>query len=150
MLMLKYEFTLKETDGKDVSLSDYKGKNIVLYFYPKDNTPGWKNEAIGFKDLYDQFQELDTVILGVSRDSLKSHVKFRDKLELPFYLLSDEEEKVHDLFNVMKPKKAFGKEFIGVERSTFIFNKDGKLVKELRNVKVKGHAEEVLEIIKSI
>ena len=148
--MSKYNFTLKETDGRDISLNDYKGKNLVVYFYPKDNTPGWKSEAIGFKDLYDQFKELNTEILGISRDGLKSHAKFRDSLELPFLLLSDEEEKVHKLFDVMKPKKMFGKEYLGVERSTFVIDKDGEMLKEYRNVKVKGHAEEVLEFIKTI
>lgn len=147
--MSKYNFTLKETDGKEVSLDDYKGQNVLLYFYPKDNTPGWKNEATGFKDLYDQFKELNTVILGVSRDNLRSHAKFRDKLDLPFLLLSDDEGEVHKLFDVVQPKKLYGKEYIGVERSTFIFNKKGDLVKEFRNVKVKGHAEDVLEYIKS-
>lgn len=148
--MSKYNFTLKETDGRDISLNDYKGKNLVVYFYPKDNTPGWKSEAIGFKDLYDQFKELNTEIFGISRDGLKSHAKFRDNLELPFLLLSDEEEKVHKLFDVMKPKKMFGKEYLGVERSTFVIDKDGEMLKEYRNVKVKGHAEEVLEFIKTI
>lgn len=148
--MSKYEFTLKETDGKDISLGNYKGQNVVLYFYPKDNTPGWQNEAIGFKDLYDQFKKSNTVILGVSRDSLSSHAKFRDKLDLPFYLLSDDELKVHDLFNVMQPKKLYGKEYIGVERSTFVFNKEGDLVKEFRKVKVNGHAQEVLDFVKTI
>lgn len=146
--MLKYEFTLKESDGVDISLSDFLGKNVVLYFYPKDNTPGWNNEANSFKDLYDQFKENNTEVIGISRDSIKSHVKFREKFDLPFLLLSDEEEKVHELFKVMVPKKLYGKEYIGVERSTFIFNKDGELVKEFRNVKVTGHAEEVLEYIK--
>lgn len=144
--MSKYEFTLKETDGKEISLSDYKGKNLIVYFYPKDNTPGWKSEALGFKDLYDQFKEEDTEILGISRDNLSSHAKFRDKLDLPFYLLSDEDNKVHELFEVMKANKILG----GMERSTFIFNKSGELIKEFRKVKVKGHAEEVLEVIKNI
>ena len=148
--MSKYNFTLKETDGKDVTLDDYKGKNVVVYFYPKDNTPGWANEATGFKDLYDQFKELNTEILGISRDNLSSHAKFRDKLELPFLLLSDEEQEVHKLFDVMKPKKMFGKEYLGVERSTFVFNKDGELVKEFRKVKIAGHGEEVLEFVKTI
>lgn len=148
--MSKYNFTLKETDGRDISLDNYKGQNVVLYFYPKDNTAGWINEANSFKDLYDQFKNLNTEIIGVSRDSLSSHAKFRDKLELPFLLLSDEKEEVHNLFDVMKAKKLYGKEYIGVERSTFIFNKDGELVKEFRNVKVNGHAEEVLKFIQTI
>lgn len=148
--MSNYNFKLKETDGKEISLDEYKGKNVVVYFYPKDNTPGWKNEATGFKDLYDQFKELDTEIFGISRDSLSSHAKFRDKLELPFLLLSDDKGEIHKLFDVIQPKKLYGKEYIGVERSTFIFDKKGKLVKEFRNVKVKGHAEEVLDIIKTL
>lgn len=148
--MSKYNFTLKETDGKDISLSDFKGQNVVLYFYPKDNTPGWKNEATGFKDLYDQFKESNTEILGISRDSLKSHAKFRDKFDLPFLLLSDEDKKVHEIFNVLVAKKMFGKDVIGVERSTFVFNKEGELVKEFRNIKIDGHAAEVLKYIKEI
>lgn len=148
--MSNYEFTLKETDGKDISLSDYRGKNVVVYFYPKDNTPGWNSEANSFKDLYDQFKENNTEILGVSRDSLKSHAKFRDKFQLPFLLLSDEDKKVHEQFNVMVPTKMFGKEGIGVERSTFIFNSEGELVKEYRKVKVDGHAEEVLNFVKDM
>lgn len=148
--MSNYEFTLIETDGKDISLSDYRGKNVVVYFYPKDNTPGWNSEANSFKDLYDQFKENNTEILGVSRDSLKSHAKFRDKFQLPFLLLSDEDKKVHEQFNVMVPTKMFGKEGIGVERSTFIFNSEGELVKEYRKVKVDGHAEEVLNFVKDM
>lgn len=146
--MSEYDFTLKETDGKNISLSDFKGKNIVLYFYPKDNTSGCTAEAREFRDLYDEFEKLDTVILGISRDSLKSHAKFRGKENLPFLLLSDEDKKVHELFNVMKLKKMYGKEYMGVERFTFIFNKGGELVKKFRNVKAKGHAEKVLEYIK--
>ena len=148
--MSKYKFTLKETDGEEISLDDFKGQNVVLYFYPKDNTPGWNNEAKSFKDLYDQFKDLNTVILGISRDNLSSHAKFRDKFDLPFLLLSDVDAEVHKLFEVIKPKKLYGKEYIGAERSTFIFNKDGDLIKEYRNVKVEGHAEEVLEFIKNI
>lgn len=143
--MIKYEFTLKETDGKDISLSDFKGKNVVVYFYPKDNTPGWNNEANSFKDLYDQFKENDTEILGISKDSLASHVKFRDKFDLPFLLLSDDEGKVHELFKDKETKKLFGN---SVGRSTFVFNKEGELVKEFRNVKINGHATEVLDFIK--
>lgn len=147
--MLNYDFVLKETSGNDISIKDFKGKNVVVYFYPKDNTAGCTTEALEFMDLYDEFQKLDTVIIGVSRDSLKSHAKFRDKHDLPFLLLSDEDEEVHNLFSVMKLKKMYGKEYMGVERSTFIFNKDGELIKEFRNVKAKGHAEKVLEFIKN-
>lgn len=146
--MAKYDFTLKETDGENISLGDFKGQNVVLYFYPRDNTAGCTTEAVEFRDLYDEFQKLNTVILGVSRDSLKSHAKFREKQNIPFLLLSDEDEKVHNLFNVMKLKKMYGREYMGVERSTFIFNKDGELVKEFRNIRAKGHAEKVLGFIK--
>lgn len=146
--MSKYNFTLKETDGEDISLEDFKGKNVVIYFYPKDNTSGCTTEAVEFRDLHDEFKKLDTVILGISRDSLKSHAKFREKQDLPFLLLSDEDEEVHKLFDVMKPKKMYGREYIGVERSTFVFNKEGELVKEYRNIRAKGHAAKVLEFIK--
>lgn len=147
--MLNYDFVLKETNGADISLKDFKGKNVVLYFYPKDNTSGCTTEALEFMDLYDEFKKQDTIIMGISRDNLKSHAKFRDKHNLPFLLLSDENEEIHNLFNVMKLKKMYGKEYMGVERSTFIFNKEGELVKEFRNVKAKGHAEKVLEFIKN-
>lgn len=148
--MTKYDFTLKETDGKEISLSDYRGKNVVLYFYPKDNTPGWTTEAQEFMEFHKELEDLNTVILGVSKDSLKSHEKFRDKYSIPFLLLSDEEKKVHEQFDVLKPKKLYGKEYLGVERSTFIFDKEGNLIKEYRKVKVKDHAREVFEFIKNL
>ncbi|MEG2892828.1 MAG: peroxiredoxin [Clostridium sp.] len=146
--MAGYDFVLKETDGSDVSLKDFKGKNVVLFFYPKDNTSGCTAEANEFKELNSQFQGLDTVILGISRDSIKSHAKFREKHELPYLLLSDEEKVVHNMFDVMKMKKVCGKESLGVERSTFVFNKNGELIKEFRKVKSKGHAQDVLDFIK--
>lgn len=148
--MPNYDFVLKETDGKDISLKDFRGKNVVLYFYPKDNTSGWTTEALEFVELLDEFESQDTVIIGISRDSLKSHAKFRDKFNIPFLLLSDETEEVHNLFNVMKMKKLYGKEYLGVERSTFIFDKEGNLIKEFRNVKANGHAREVLDFIRSM
>lgn len=148
--MSNYDFVLKETDGKDISLKDFKGKNVVLYFYPKDNTSGWTTEALEFVELLDEFKRLNTVIIGISRDSLTSHAKFRDKYKIPFLLLSDETEEVHKLFNVMKMKKLYGKEYLGVERSTFVFDKEGNLIKEFRNVKAKGHAKEVLDFISSL
>lgn len=147
---MNYDFILKETDGKDISLKDFKGKNVVLYFYPKDNTSGWTTEALEFVELLKEFEKIDTVIIGISRDSLKSHAKFRDKYAIPFLLLSDETEEVHNLFKVMKMKKLYGKEYLGVERSTFVFDKEGNLIKELRNVKAKGHAKEVLDFINSL
>ncbi|MBU5675114.1 thioredoxin-dependent thiol peroxidase [Alkaliphilus sp. MSJ-5] len=146
--MQKYNFTLQETDGMNVSLDDFKGQSVVIYFYPKDNTSGCTTEATEFRDLYDEFKKLNAIILAISRDSLKSHAKFREKQNLPFLLLSDKDEEVHKLFDVMKLKKMYGKEYMGVERSTFIINKDGELIKEFRNVKAKGHAEEVLKFIK--
>lgn len=148
--MSNYDFVLKETDGKDISLKDFRGKNVVLYFYPKDNTSGWTTEALEFVELLKEFESLDTVIIGISRDSLKSHAKFRDKFDIPFLLLSDEAEEVHNLFNVMKMKKLYGKEYLGVERSTFVFDKEGNLIKEFRNVKAKGHSKEVLDFIRSL
>jgi peroxiredoxin Q/BCP len=128
-------------------LDNFRGQNVVLYFYPKDNTAGCTTEATEFRNLYNEFVEKDTVILGVSRDTLKSHAKFREKYNLPFLLLSDEDEEVHKLFDVMKLKKMYGKEYMGVERSTFVFDREGELVKEFRNVKAKGHAEKVLKSI---
>lgn len=146
--MTKYDFTLKETDGKEISLEDYRGQNVIVYFYPKDNTPGWTVEAKGFRDLDQEFEELNTVILGISKDDLDSHKKFRDKFDLNFHLLSDPEAEVQKQFDVWKPKKMFGKEFMGTERATFVFDKEGELKKEYRKVKADGHAEEVLKFVK--
>ena len=146
--MSKYDFTLTETDGKEISLKDYRGQNVIVYFYPKDNTPGWTIEAKGFRDLNGEFEELNTVVLGISKDDLASHKKFRDKYELNFHLLSDPDAEVQKQFDVWKPKKMFGKEFMGTERSTFVFDKDGELKKEYRKVKADGHAEEVLSFVK--
>ena len=146
--MSKYDFKLKETDGKEISLSDYRGKNVIVYFYPKDNTPGWTIEAKGFRDLNQEFEEVDTVILGISKDDLASHEKFRDKYDLNFHLLSDPDAEVQKAFDVWKPKKMFGKEFMGTERSTFVFDKQGVLKKEYRKVKPDGHADEVLKFVK--
>lgn len=148
--MSNYNFALKETDGNEITLADFKGRNIVLYFYPKDNTSGWTTEALEFVELLEEFEKQNTVIIGISRDSLKSHAKFRDKYNIPFLLLSDEKEEVHKLFNVMKIKKVYGKESLGVERSTFIFDKEGNLIKEFRNVKANGHAREVLDFISTL
>ena len=147
---MNYDFVLKETDGKDISLKDFRGKNVVLYFYSKDNTSGWTAEALEFVELIKEFEKYDTVIIGISRDSLKSHAKFRDKHNIPFLLLSDETEEVHNLFKVMKMKKLYGKEYLGVERSTFVFDKEGNLIKEFRNIKAKGHAKEVLDFVNSL
>jgi len=141
-------FTLPSNEGKEISLSDYIGKNIVLYFYPKDMTPGCTTEACDFRDSYQMFEEEDTVVLGVSPDPISRHEKFIEKHGLPFLLLSDEKQEAAQKYDVWKLKKNFGKEYMGIERSTFVINKEGMLVKEWRKVKVKGHIEEVLAYVK--
>lgn len=143
-------FTIGATGDQQISLSSLKGKNVVLYFYPKDSTPGCTTEGQNFRDLHDQFQALDTVIFGVSRDSLKSHENFKAKQCFPFELLSDPEEALCQQFDVIKEKNLYGRKYMGVERSTFVIDKKGVLRKEWRKVKVKGHATEVLESIKEL
>lgn len=142
------DFELLASNGKMVKLSDYKGKNVVLYFYPKDMTPGCTTEACDFRDQHDSFEELDAVILGISPDPLERHEKFIEKHGLPFLLLADENHQVAESYDVWKLKKNFGKEYMGIERSTFVIDKDGKLAGEWRKVKVKGHVEEALNFIK--
>lgn len=144
------DFKLMGSDGKEHSLSDYKGKNIVLYFYPKDNTAGCTTEACDFRDNIQSFHDLNAIILGVSRDSLASHDKFITKLSLPFVLLSDPDETVCKLYDVIKEKNMYGKKYMGVERSTFLINKEGILIEEFRKVRVKGHIEKVLDKLKEI
>ena len=141
-------FTLPASNGKDVSLEDFKGKNIILYFYPKDNTPGCTQEACAFKANINNFEESDTIILGVSKDSIKKHNNFIEKYDLPFLLLSDENNNVCELYEVWQKKKMLGKEYMGIVRSTFLINKEGYIVKEWRKVKVKNHIEEVLDYLK--
>lgn len=141
------DFTLEASNGEQVKLSDFLGKHVVLYFYPKDMTPGCTTEACDFRDAYGVFQKKDTVILGVSPDPANRHLKFIEKHDLPFLLLVDEQHEVAELYDVWKLKKNFGKEYMGIERSTFLINKQGELVKEWRKVKVKGHVEEVLSYI---
>ena len=138
------DFSLMGSDEKEHKLSDYKGKKVVLYFYPRDNTPGCSTEACDFRDNHSNFIDNNVVILGVSRDSLKSHNKFIEKLNLPFVLLSDEKEEVCNLFNVIKEKNMYGKIVMGIERSTFIIDENGVLVKEYRKVKVKEHINTIL------
>ncbi|WP_158738403.1 thioredoxin-dependent thiol peroxidase [Alteribacillus sp. YIM 98480] len=142
------DFTLPASNGEKVSLSDYRGQNIVLYFYPKDMTPGCTTEACDFRDNAEEFEGTNTVILGVSPDPIKKHQKFIDKHGLPFLLLADEDKKAAAAYDVWQLKKNFGKEYMGIVRSTFIIDKDGKLVKEWRKVKVKGHVKEALNYIK--
>lgn len=138
------------TGGKNISLNDFKGKTVVLYFYPKDATPGCTLEGHDFTKLHKQFQKAGAEVLGVSRDSVKSHEKFRDKQNYSFDLLSDEDEALCGAFGVIKMKNMYGKQVRGIERSTFVIDKSGKLVKEWRGVKVPGHAEEVLEFVKAL
>ncbi|WP_221568579.1 thioredoxin-dependent thiol peroxidase [Alkalihalobacillus sp. TS-13] len=142
------DFTLEANNGEKVSLSDFKGKNVVLYFYPKDMTPGCTTEACDFRDHHSEFSDQNTVILGVSPDPVDRHKKFIEKHDLPFLLLADEDNKVAELYDVWQLKKNFGKEYMGIVRSTFIIDKDGELVKEWRKVKVKDHVTEALEYIK--
>lgn len=142
------DFELEASNGENVKLSDFRGKNVVLYFYPKDMTPGCTTEACDFRDNHESFAELDAVILGISPDPVERHKKFIDKHDLPFLLLADEDHSVAEEFDVWKLKKNFGKEYMGIERSTFVIDKEGNLVNEWRKVRVKGHVEEALEYIK--
>ncbi|HHY72021.1 MAG TPA: thioredoxin-dependent thiol peroxidase [Bacillus bacterium] len=142
------DFALPASNGETVKLSDFQGKHVVLYFYPKDMTPGCTTEACDFRDKHESFAELNAVILGVSPDPMNRHDKFIEKYDLPFLLLADEDHKAAEAYGVWKMKKNFGKEYMGIERSTFIIDKDGMLVKEWRKVKVKGHVEEALTFIK--
>ncbi len=142
------DFELLASNGEKVKLSDYKGKHVVLYFYPKDMTPGCTTQACDFRDRHESFKELDAVILGVSPDPLDRHEKFINKHDLPFLLLADEEHKVAEEYGVWVLKKNFGKEYMGIERSTFVIDKEGNLVKEWRKVKVDGHVDKALQFIK--
>lgn len=144
------DFSASMTGGKPFELSEFKGKTIVLYFYPKDNTPGCTTEGMQFRDAYDEFLRAGAVIFGVSRDSIRSHEGFKDKLALPFELISDPAEALCLLFNVMKMKTMYGKQARGIERSTFVIDAAGKLVKEWHGVKVPGHVDEVLEFVKAL
>lgn len=139
------DFTLMGSDNQEHKLSQYRGKKVILYFYPRDNTPGCSTEACNFRDSNDVFINKNAIIIGISMDSLKSHTKFIEKFNLPFILLSDEKEEVCNLFNVIKEKNMYGKKVFGIERSTFIINEEGILIKEYRKVKVKDHVSTVLK-----
>lgn len=139
------EFTLPDQNGIEVSLSNYKGKWIVLYFYPKDMTPGCTTEACNFRDEYSVFQQKGIVVLGISKDSVARHKKFETKYELPFQLLSDEEGTLCNDYGVWQEKSLYGKKFMGIVRSTFIINPNGEIAKVYPKVKVKEHVSEVLE-----
>ena len=141
-------FKAKSTNENEFILKDFQDGLLVLYFYPKDNTPGCTQEGIDFSSNYRKFKNLNTEIIGISKDNIKSHENFKKKYKYKFDLISDEDEKICKMFDVIKEKNMYGKKYMGIERSTFIIDKKGKLLKEWRKVKVKGHVEEVLKFIK--
>jgi peroxiredoxin Q/BCP len=143
-------FSLPATGDQTLSLPDFKGKNVVVYFYPKDSTPGCTLEGQDFRDQINKFRRRNTAVLGISRDSIKSHENFKAKQSFPFELLSDADEKVCTLFDVIKEKNLYGRKVMGIERSTFLIDDKGVLRREWRKVKVKGHIDEVLEAIKEL
>lgn len=142
------DFKLQNQDGEIISLKDLKGKKVVLYFYPKDNTSGCTKEACNFRDDFPKFKKSEAIILGVSPDSVSSHKKFADKYDLPFSLLADEDKKVVQLYDVWKEKSMYGKKYMGVERTTFIIDENGKIKQIFNKVKVDGHNEEVMKALK--
>jgi thioredoxin-dependent peroxiredoxin len=144
------DFTLPATGGQSFNLAAQAGKIVIIYFYPKDSTPGCTTEGQQFRDLYAEFQAAGTVILGISRDSLKSHENFKAKQAFPFELGSDADEAVCNLFGVLKMKNMYGKQVRGIERSTFVIDRTGVLRREWRGVKVPGHVQEVLDFIKTL
>jgi peroxiredoxin Q/BCP len=144
------DFALPATGGKEFRLSALDSKLLVLYFYPKDNTPGCTTEGVQFRDLHPRFRKAGCAVYGVSRDSLKSHENFKAKMEFPFELLSDEDETVCKRFGVMKMKNMYGKKVRGIERSTFVLDRDRVIRREWRGVKVPGHAQEVLDFVETI
>ncbi len=144
------DFSCASTGDKQVRLQDLRGQNLVLYFYPKDSTPGCTTEGRDFRDLHAKFKDHETVIFGVSRDSIASHEKFKAKQSFPFDLLSYPDEKLCRRFDVIRKKSLYGRKFMGVERSTFLIDADGKLRQEWRKLKVRGHAAEVLESVRTL
>ena len=144
------DIKLESTAGSALKLSELRGRNVVLYFYPKDNTPGCTTEGQDFRAAYKKFDKLNTEIIGVSRDSIASHVKFKDKFKFPFELVSDPDEKLCKAFDVIREKKLYGKTYLGVDRSTFVIDSKGVLRREFRGVKVKGHVDEVLDAVKAL
>ena len=144
------DFSAPMTGDQTFALSSLRGRNLVLFFYPKDNTPGCTTESLRFRDLHPEFLAANTEIFGISRDSLRSHEGFKAKLEMPFDLISDPDEVVCNLYGVMKIKSMYGKQVRGIERSTFVIDANGKLVKEWRGVKVPGHVDDVLEFAQTI
>ena len=144
------DLTVATTKDEALKLRDLKGKNLILYFYPKDNTPGCTTQGQDFRDHYQEFQDANTEIFGISRESIRSHNNFINKHEFPFDLISDPEEILCNAFDVIKEKNMYGKKYMGIERSTFIFDTEGKLIHEVRKVKVKTHVDEMREFIKTI
>ena len=144
------KFNGASTNDNNFSNKDFIGKKLVIYFYPKDNTPGCTTQGQDFRDNFKTFKKLNTEILGVSRDSVKSHENFKLKQSFPFELLSDPDEKMCKSFDVMKMKSMYGKQYMGVDRSTFLIDEKGRVIKEWRSVKVKGHVEEVLSLVKEL
>ncbi|CAG8870675.1 Peroxiredoxin Bcp [Pseudomonas fluorescens] len=144
------DFQAQATSGQAVSLAGLAGRQVVLYFYPKDSTPGCTTQGQGFRDLYAAFQAANTEVIGVSRDGLKSHENFKAKQGFPFELISDKDEALCQLFDVIKLKKLYGKEYLGVDRSTFLIDKHGVLRQEWRGVKVPGHVDAVLEAAREL
>jgi peroxiredoxin Q/BCP len=144
------DFSLPSTGGGAFRLSDHRGKKLVLYFYPKDNTPGCTTEGTDFRDRYRDFRKAGAEVIGISRDSLKSHEGFKAKMKFPFELLSDAGEEACALFGVMKMKNMYGKKVRGIERSTFVLDGEGAIAREWRGVKVPGHAQEVLDFVKTL
>jgi thioredoxin-dependent peroxiredoxin len=144
------DFELPATSGKIFKLSNYLSKTLVVYFYPKDSTPGCTTQGMQFRDYYAEFKSANAEIVGISRDSLKSHENFKAKFNFPFELLADTDEVACNIFGVIKMKNMYGKQVRGIERSTFIIDKNGVLIHEWRGVKVDGHAQEVLQFIKNI
>lgn len=142
------DFTLPDEEGIEVSLSSFRGKKVVLYFYPKDNTPGCTKEACSFRDVYDEILALGAVVIGMSADSRKSHTSFKNKFDLPFYLLSDPDKKVLELYEAIGEKKMYGKTYRGILRSTYIIDEEGTIIKAYPKVKPDDHAAEVLEALK--
>lgn len=141
------QFSLPDSSGKKISLNDFKGKKVVLYFYPKDMTSGCTKEACDFRDSFPKFNKINAVVLGISPDSKESHQKFIDKYSLPFVLLSDESKEVLQKYGVWKEKSKYGKKYMGVERTTVIIDEEGKVIKIFPKVKVEGHVEEVLKVV---
>jgi peroxiredoxin Q/BCP len=144
------DFTADATGGAKVRLKDLRGKNVIIYFYPKDSTPGCTTEGRDFSALHAKFKRANTVIFGVSRDSIASHEKFKEKQGFVFDLLSDPDEKLCKQFDVIHEKSLYGRKFMGIVRSTFLIDADGKLRQEWRKVKVAGHADEVLDAVKAL